>query len=1013
METPKVSVIVPVYGTEEYLRNCLNSICTQTYRNLEIIAVNDCTPDNSRQILDEFQRKDSRLIVVNHEKNEGLYKARISGVEKATGKYVCFVDSDDEIAIDWIRNLLLTAEKEHSDIVVGNTVNVDESGRKFYYNNSISFTRFNEPLCGKDILDKFFEQEGACYHWHTIWNKLYSIDLWKKALPFLKKQSERLVMTEDILFTTVLFSFAQKLSFKDCDCYFYYKRKGASTDNAGNTDKVIKAVTDIGKVFDFLEQFFKNGIQDESRLAGLAALKDKYYRIWCHTIIASYNKNIILQNAIKKAFRKDALCDSHPDDFYFYQVSTDWNNNYENIKQMIANSKFKVISFDIFDTLVIRPLYEPDDIFVLMSKQAAKMIGISNSSQFCMMRKNAENLARQAADKGREDITLTEIYDKFGEIYGVSNTVCKGLYDLEITYEKRYCYRRESGVELLEMAKAIGKRVVLTSDMYLELDVVKNILNGLSITGYDAIYLSSDVGYLKSTGNLYRYMYRHENVDPNKIIHIGDNWQIDIERARFVGLEALFFAKAKEIAFNKIANIPVGNFMAAFSENNSSWERTSLATKDFPIRSLLAMVANKFFDRPNYSFQSKSDYNGDMYLIGYYCVGFFLLGLSKWLQKRCLEKGINNLKFLARDGFMPKMAFDKLSNKDVRYSGISTDYFYASRKSLMPFAMDSELDFYSIPTYINLTAHTPSSILRLLGHAIPAIDDIKEKYKAHGIDIDKKFANYEEFCKFINAFLKVSYNKEYYQAHKTVIESYFKKSFEGNTAVFDLGYSGKLPLIINKLCGKRVDTFFVHRAAGATKLANDNNFVIENFLDFSPAISGVVLEYFISSISGSCIGYQQDGSTIEPITEENSVSYETAYPIITIQKGVRDFIDDFIAYFGDVLEEFEFNNYEIFAPMLYYLCGAKEFDIYFFNYTKLEDELYGARAEIPFLEIYEHYYRESKLDSTGNTHNSPAVVYRNTFGLPNEWSRIKKALFYFFFDNKTFWSKLKSIVLHK
>ena len=1007
MPTPKVSVIIPCYKTEQYLANCLDSVINQTYKNLEIIVVDDSSPDNSSSILETYKQRDNRIVILRHEQNQGLFQVRLTGIKHATGDYVCFVDSDDEISIDWIRLLVTEALKEAADIVVGNTVNVEDDW-KHYFNNSINFTKFKKPLENNEILSKFFEQKGACYHWHTVWNKLYSIGLWRTALPYLEKQTKHLVMTEDIAFTVVLFYFANKLVFKDCDCYFYYKRKGASTDRANNETKLISTLFDVGTVFDFLESFLTSVTDNAELLQGLNDLKDKYFRIWCHTVIEDFPNNKEVQKIILSIFKKTVLENTKPDDFYFYQVTTEWNDNYENIKKMIVNPRYPIISFDIFDTLIIRPLWTPNDIYTIMSKPAADLLKIKSAAQFCEMRKNAENIARSKSN-GKEDILIDDIYRCFADIYSIENEICDQLCKLEIELEKRYCYRRESGIELFEMAKSIGKRVVLTSDMYLSKNTIIEILSGLGIVDYDDLYLSSDIGLLKSTGNLFRYVYKKEGIEPNKIIHIGDNWSTDIDAARSIGFEAVFFAKTKDIFSNQIANIPVGNFMAPYAEYNNSWQKTSLALNDFPIRSLLAMVANKFFDRPNYSFQKESDYNGDMFFIGYYTLGFFLLGLTKWLQQRLSDKKCTDIKFLARDGFMPKMAFDKLSSIDPRYANIRSDYFYASRKALMPYSMNSKRDFYSIATYINLYAHTPLTVLKLLKNVIPTVDDIQiGQYKTEGIVLERKFTSFNDFCKFIDKFLQISFDENYYNAKVAAVKKFYKENFSDNTAVFDLGYSGKLPQIINSLCDKRIDTFFVHNAAGANKIAMDNNFKIENFLDFSPAISGVVLEYFLSSISGSCIGYNENNGKITPIIEDSDIDYETRYPITTIQDGAREFIDDFIKYYSDITQMFEFNNFEVFAPMLYYLCGAKKFDIYFFNYTMLEDELYGGKTAISFLEIYDYYFKSSHLNEESVVQNNPvSIVYKNVFALPNNWSKLKKAIYYFLFENKTFWQKYK------
>lgn len=102
---PKVSIIVPIYNTAKYLPKCLDSIVNQTYHNLEIILVNDGSTDNSSQIIQQYAKKDSRIQIIN-QKNAGQSAARNSGIQKATGKYISFIDSDDEIAHVFIDHLM-------------------------------------------------------------------------------------------------------------------------------------------------------------------------------------------------------------------------------------------------------------------------------------------------------------------------------------------------------------------------------------------------------------------------------------------------------------------------------------------------------------------------------------------------------------------------------------------------------------------------------------------------------------------------------------------------------------------------------------------------------------------------------------------------------------------------------------------------------------------------------------------------------------------------------------------
>ena len=113
---PKISIIVPVYKVEKHLNRCVNSIINQTYKNLEIILINDGSPDNCSTICDHYAETDSRVIVI-HQENKGLSGARNSGIKMASGDYIGFVDSDDWIEFDMYKTMLNAFEKYDVDIV--------------------------------------------------------------------------------------------------------------------------------------------------------------------------------------------------------------------------------------------------------------------------------------------------------------------------------------------------------------------------------------------------------------------------------------------------------------------------------------------------------------------------------------------------------------------------------------------------------------------------------------------------------------------------------------------------------------------------------------------------------------------------------------------------------------------------------------------------------------------------------------------------------------------------------
>ena len=121
MSEPKISIIIPIYNVEKYLRECLDSCTNQTLKDIEIICVDDASPDNSIKILEEYQVKDSRIKIFRHKKNKNLGAARNTGLEHATGEYIWFVDSDDWIEPTMYEVLLKEAFKNNSKLVACKT----------------------------------------------------------------------------------------------------------------------------------------------------------------------------------------------------------------------------------------------------------------------------------------------------------------------------------------------------------------------------------------------------------------------------------------------------------------------------------------------------------------------------------------------------------------------------------------------------------------------------------------------------------------------------------------------------------------------------------------------------------------------------------------------------------------------------------------------------------------------------------------------------------------------------
>lgn len=166
-----VSVIIPIYNVEQYLAKCLGSVVNQTYENLEIICVNDCSPDGCAQILEEYAKKDNRIKIINREKNGGLSAARNTGLENATGEYIYFLDSDDWIDLDYLEKMVEAINYSGVDIVLNTNILSEEEGKRatpFFYGKY-----FKAPEKGEFLESLFAIQSTPCMVWAHLYNKSF------------------------------------------------------------------------------------------------------------------------------------------------------------------------------------------------------------------------------------------------------------------------------------------------------------------------------------------------------------------------------------------------------------------------------------------------------------------------------------------------------------------------------------------------------------------------------------------------------------------------------------------------------------------------------------------------------------------------------------------------------------------------------------------------------------------------------------------------------------------------
>lgn len=222
-----VSIIIPIYNVEKYVKRCLLSVLEQSYNNIEVILVNDCTPDESMSNVNDLlllRPEEKRVVIVNHSENQGLSVARNTGIEIAKGDYLYFLDSDDEITDDCIESLLEKFEGE--DLIVGAFLKGDGSE---YFNNKES--KFE----GEAVLDAYLT--GKIYD--MACNKLVKKDFIIKNELYFKPK----LIHEDILWTYQCCMLAQSIRVLEKYTYIYYILEGSL--NTHFTQRNLKSLEEI------------------------------------------------------------------------------------------------------------------------------------------------------------------------------------------------------------------------------------------------------------------------------------------------------------------------------------------------------------------------------------------------------------------------------------------------------------------------------------------------------------------------------------------------------------------------------------------------------------------------------------------------------------------------------------------------------------------------------------------------------------------------------------------------
>lgn len=221
------------------------------------------------------------------------------------------------------------------------------------------------------------------------------------------------------------------------------------------------------------------------------------------------------------------------------------NNVIDEFQLLVNDEKVKIISFDIFDTLIQRPFNDPKELFRLLDPIYYRMTCGAIEMSFSKMRIDAEEIARvNHCSNEKQEVNLDEIYDVLCQEFRIDKYNADNLKKREIDIEKELCYAKDIGYKLFKVAQKTGKKIIFISDMYMSKVDIENILclNHYPVEDVE-VYLSSEYRKTKYTGDLFDVIIEENNILGNQLVHVGDNYHADIKMAKDRLITAVYLEK--------------------------------------------------------------------------------------------------------------------------------------------------------------------------------------------------------------------------------------------------------------------------------------------------------------------------------------------------------------------------------------------------------------------------------------------------------------------------------------
>ena len=663
----------------------------------------------------------------------------------------------------------------------------------------------------------------------------------------------------------------------------------------------------------------------------------------------------------------------------------------QTLQAAICRAETQMVSFDVFDTLIVRPFWEPADLFLLMDREATRLLQAPMTVDFSSYRREAEAAARrEAAGEGREDVSLSEIYDHLLKTGFFPETAVRALMETEQEMEMKYCRPRESAKELLKLALREGKRVIAVSDMYLPASVIEGILvrNGIPVP--ERIFVSGQIGLTKHSGHLYGYVIRETGVPGSRIVHIGDNRRSDVKKAREHGIRAFLYNRPAELM--KGRGCPrSGFYLRRAYEGISSPLSGNRAMENLGVRCMLAVAANRLFDDPFRGLSSEKG-RGITAWDGTVALGMYCMAHALWIDEVAREEKAERVLFFSRDEYLIRHGYELL--QDHREKGRASAYFRISRKARLALLLTGRDLMYSVGTFLYPQGQSPASLTRLFSSVLDE-EKVEKLRRESGEGWTREFSGRTEMVLFLEKFRDSCVRAEKLQAYRDGFLKYAAPLMASSVVTCDVGFSlGTEAILRHFFPGTRMTSCMTHILQGNLPLLRGEagGIGIRTLYPVVPFVSFAAREIFQSEDGPTCEGYGGDGRAL---LEDGHRPQEV---IRAMHEGALAFMEDFTALFGEDVQGLPMDHLAACLPFEAFLHSPDRSEKRMFRTLRFDDPFGGNTRG----RLFRRNWQSGRLNYWSARHHLRKIprygvqffvcLFTDPGKLKRGWSRCREAL---------------------